>query len=621
MNMRNSGGSKPDAAGPANKVAPAAPALPGASLLVPSEASRLLAERVRAEQRLVTRLLAAQPPAGGQPTPGKAERRRMATELVKKARSLLQSGVPLRAIVLLRQASAADPENAEAPFLLGTALMACGRPCEALPVFEHAVTVNRASARAFHGLGGALHALGLDDAAIAAYQRAAELAPRMVDAHFQLGRLLDRASRTAEAQASYRRAAVAGRNTVAGSICEAVLQIVAGKFAAAADVLRQALAREPGNGFAALVLAQTLANLGEIDAAIAQYARVLKQHPQSIDILVGVWVGLPLIKKLTEADRPMIADMLAYVRQPRVGQLMRMAVHFALGKAFDDLRDYEQAMHHYDTGNEIRHRLWPFEREKYARETDARIRDYTPQFFAAHAGDGVVDETPVLVIGMPRSGTTLVEQVLSSHALIAGAGELGFWVDEARRIGPGSVSSIDATEARRLANDYLAVLRRVSPTAARVTDKMPFNFQHVGLIRHAFPKARFIHCRRNPLDTCLSIYFTNFDRMRGFVADRGDLVFFYKQYLGVMEHWRATLPPDCFIEVDYDAMVGDPEPQARRLIEFCGLDWDPACLRPQENRRSVDTASLWQVRQPIYRTSLERWRRYEPWLGSLRELM
>jgi hypothetical protein len=223
---------------------------------------------------------------------------------------------------------------------------------------------------------------------------------------------------------------------------------------------------------------------------------------------------------------------------------------------------------------------------------------------------------------MPRSGTTLVEQILSSHPRIAGAGELPFWRQQAIALDevdhPGT---IDEAASRRIAGEYLAVLRHSSAMAARITDKMPFNFLWIGLIRLVFPHARFIHCRRHPVDTCLSIYCTSLESIRGFAGDRDDLVFFYREYTRLMDHWRAVLPIDRFIEVDYESLTADLENQARRLIAFCGLEWDAACLRPEQNSRTVQTASKWQARQPIYRSSVERWRSYEPWLGSLRDLM
>lgn len=173
---------------------------------------------------------------------------------------------------------------------------------------------------------------------------------------------------------------------------------------------------------------------------------------------------------------------------------------------------------------------------------------------------------------------------------------------------------------RQTARDCLATLRAVAPDAARVTDKNPFNFLRAGAIHLTFPRAVIIHCRRDAIDTCLSVFSTYFRWRPDFSTNREDLVFYYRQYLRLMAHWRAMLPPARFVEVDYEALVGNPEAEARRLIAACGLDWQPQCLRPQDNKRVVRSASRWQARQPIHRGAVGRWRRYEPWIGSLREL-
>ena len=227
---------------------------------------------------------------------------------------------------------------------------------------------------------------------------------------------------------------------------------------------------------------------------------------------------------------------------------------------------------------------------------------------------------PFSLSACPAPDRTLTEQILSSHPEIAAGGELGFW--GAAEIQNRDLSNLAAGSetVRRLADDYLATLRAFGPEAKRVTDKALANFFHLGVIRRVFPNATLIHCRRDPIDTALSIFTTNFETNFDYASDRGDLVFYYRQHQQLMEHWRSVLPPDRFVEVDYEAVVADPEPHARRLIAACGLEWNDACLEPHRNPRRINTASVWQARQPIYRTSVERWRRYEPWLGELREL-
>jgi hypothetical protein len=222
---------------------------------------------------------------------------------------------------------------------------------------------------------------------------------------------------------------------------------------------------------------------------------------------------------------------------------------------------------------------------------------------------------------MPRSGTTLVEQIVSSHPEVGAAGELNFWNErgaEWHRSGPASTKSPFLAKA---AEDYLNLLRTIAPKSARVTDKMPFNFLWAGLIHLAFPRAIFIHCRRAPVDTAVSIHQSHFHPGLAFPTGGAELVAYFRQYQRLIDCWRKVLPPDRFIEVDYEELTRSPEPEIRRIIAACGLTWHDACLRPECNPRAVKTPSKWQTRQPIYRTSVARWRRYEPWLGPLQALV
>jgi len=227
----------------------------------------------------------------------------------------------------------------------------------------------------------------------------------------------------------------------------------------------------------------------------------------------------------------------------------------------------------------------------------------------------------VLITGMPRSGTTLVEQIISMHPEVGAGDELHFWNQRGGEWHRSGGATDDKTFLAKAAADYLAVLRSVARTAARVTDKMPFNFLWAGLIHLAFPRAAIIHCRRAAIDTALSIHQTHFRPDLAFPTGGAELVAYFRDYQRLTDHWRNVLPADRFIEVDYEEMTRAPEPVIRRIIMGCGLAWHDECLRPESNLRAVKTPSKWQARQPIYRTSVARWRRYEPWLGSLRALV
>jgi hypothetical protein len=336
---------------------------------------------------------------------------------------------------------------------------------------------------------------------------------------------------------------------------------------------------------------------------------------------------------MTEADRPLVERMRRLLERADLNPIQRGTVHFGLGKAFDDLGDAAEAMRHFEAGNRLASGSRRLNRTGLVEYYDSLIADFSAEALARAERPGTTalpgGDLPVLIVGMPRSGTTLTEQILSSHPSVAAGGELRFWgrqvippaadpFGRAERL-PLRLGSVEADDLSRAAGEYRAVLRAIGPEALRVTDKEPHNFEQLGVIWKAWPDARVIHCRRRPIDICLSIYFNFFNGKMAW--DRADLVFQYRQYERLMEHWRNVLPADFFTEVEYETLVADREAETRRLVAFCGLEWDDACLAPERNARRIKTASLWQARQPVYRTSLERWRRYEPWLGELRELL
>jgi Sulfotransferase family len=278
------------------------------------------------------------------------------------------------------------------------------------------------------------------------------------------------------------------------------------------------------------------------------------------------------------------------------------------------------AMQHFDAADDVRRASAPFDSAAFSVEIDRMIARCTPELIARAPELGNQDATPVLIVGMPRSGTTLVEQIVSMHPEVGAGGELNFWNErgaEWHRSGAGNEKQF----LTKAAADYLVVLRAIAPTAARVTDKMPFNFLWAGLIQLAFPCATIIHCRRAAIDTALSIHQTHFHPILAFPTGGAELVEYFGSYQRLIDHWRSLLPADRFIEVDYEDLTHAPEAVIRRIIAACRLPWDDACLRPESNPRAVKTPSKWQTRQPIYRTSVERWRRYEPWLGPLRALV
>jgi tetratricopeptide (TPR) repeat protein len=449
--------------------------------------------------------------------------------------------------------------------------------------------------------------------AMVAYEVAAAELP---EARSQLARVLSGLGLVDQAIVHFRAAAGPAPTTARRRMDLALALVLEGNNDEAKVLLGEVLISDPDLEQAHALLGRILTEAGDFTGAAGYFERALELEPAH----AGMYYDLVRARKLTEADRPLLRRMIAAAPSVTLAT-HNIKLNLAIAKAFDDLADYGQAMRYIGKASAVRKSIIPFDRRACAADISALIDLFSADFLARHAPGGNASEKPVLIVGMPRSGTTLCEQILSSHSQVVGAGELRFWSQREplfkHRRDDGKIDA-----ARRSASeDYLRVLGALAPDAARVIDKNPFNFLSLGLFHIAFPQARIIHCRRHPVDTALSILSTHIRTRGGFPADLDDMVFYYRQYARLMAHWRASLPPDRFIEVDYEAMVADPETETRARVRALGLDWEDACLRPEHNQRAVRTSSQWQVRQPIYTSSSERWRRYEPWLGPLRDLL
>ena len=528
---------------------------------------------------------------------------------IPEARRLREAGRLDEAVAALQKGLRETPYDPLVYNELGGLCLETDRVEPALDGFERAIGLNPNFAVAHYNRGAALERLGRPADAAAALRRAIALKPDLGGAYSRLGNLLQAEGNEAEAQECFRRAAELATNPADRDLEEAKLLLGDGRAAEAEPRLRNVVALDPGNSLAHAMLGDLLGQAGRFDEAAALLRRATEIDPDRI----GAWHNLAILRKISAADRPLVDRLTAMLEEPRRTDFERTLLNFALGKAHDDLGEYERAIGHFDQGNALEKKKLDFDRADLAAGVDRLIATFTPEFLARNREVGTASDLPVLILGMPRSGTTLVEQIVSAHPKVAGGGELPFWGDHQQTSG-------GAAAIRQFAADYLDLLRRIGPQAVRVTDKTPFNFFVLGMIQLGLPRARVIHCRRDPIDTCLSIYFTRFAKPQVFAYDRGDLVFYYRQYQRLMAHWRAVLPPATMLEVDYEVLTADPETQSRRIVDFCGLDWDDSCSAPERNRRVVQTASVWQARQPIYRSSVARWQRYAPWLGELRDL-
>jgi tetratricopeptide (TPR) repeat protein len=540
-----------------------------------------------------------------------------AARLLGMAAGSLRAGRPAEAIVPLQIASQLLPGNAAVLHDLGLACLECNRLGEAIAALQTAIGIDGNFADAHLRLGIAFEASGAFAPALEAYRRAAHSPAAAADASYRSGNLLDSLCRTADAVDAFGRAAAAAPGTVLGCIASARALLALGREPEAQRLLRIALAREPENPAVLDLLGNTLAAIGRFEEARACFLHAIERAPW----LAGSYYEVARCCRIGQHDLALIDRMRSALQLPRLEPSQRARLHLALGKAAEDLGDHEEAMRQFDAAERVRNEVVRFDPAAFEARVDRMIHLFTPPAIARAAKTSGSDPTPLLIVGMPRSGTTLVEQILSAHAQVGAGEELPFWNEHGSDWERTEAGEPSADALATLALEYLRTLRRIAPRSERVTDKMPLNFQWAGLVHAALPRATIIHCRRSPIDTALSIHQTHFNHRMSFPTGGTALVGYMRAYERLCAHWRSVLPPERFLEIEYESLVSDPETVTRRMIAACGLEWDAACLRPERNERAVRTASKWQARQPIYRTAVARWRAYEAWLGPLRDLL
>lgn len=514
-----------------------------------------------------------------------------------------------------------QPNEAWASIQLGTCLTLSGRAAEAEPVLRRAVQLAPKLAESHEALGITLKELGDMSGAADAFQAVWDLNPASESAGVRVAETLFESERYAQAEAAGRKLVAAFPNSSQAHSVLARSLIRLEEAESALSHAETAAALAPRDAMTVATFGIALESVGRMPEASVQFERAIDLDPQ----MASAYCSLAYSRKITQADAPLLTRMEG-LKKEFAGSWAHLA-HFsyALGKARQDLGEYELAMAQFDEANRATYRLrygdQPFDRKAYAASIDVILQIFTKEFLREHAAGGDDSALPIFIVGMMRCGTTLAEQILSSHSQVAGGGERNFWLEHRNEPMSAGGSAVDEKVLGNLARRYLAELRAVSPEAERVVDKMPINYALLGLIHLALPNARIVHLRRHPVDTSLSIYTTpNRSRLQ-WSNDKANIVFAYRQYERFMRHWSAVLPENRLLDVSYEQLVEDREATTRRMVEFCGLEWEEACLFPERNSRSVFTPSVWQVRQPVYSSSVGRWRKYEPWLGPLAELL
>lgn len=567
---------------------------------------------------------------------------------------LSRQGKHEEAIPLLNQAAARSPCSFEAHYWLATALRRSGRSAEAVAPARNAVNVHPRDPQAKQLLGLCLLEVQDWPAAAIQLEQAAKLAPEVASTHFSLGCVYEEIGRLDEASRCFRRTITLNPAHVQ-ALCRLGQSLIQDlDYPSALDLAERALAVEPDSPAGHTLMAGALAGLNRAEGAHRHALRVVELEPSKAGSLVLLgstlqslgemeeaeasfscaitmdsresyaYYGLVRAHKVQEDDRPLVEKMEDVLSDPSLPRQRHRDLEYALGKAYSDLCEYQESMRHYDEANGLTHELrfgdQGFDRKLCTAETDFAIRVFGKEF-VKERGDAPPGPVPIFIVGMMRSGTTLVEQILSCHPSVGAGGEQRFWMDKRSKVMDAPGDRVNRQRLQKAAEAHIRLLAEAAPGKECVVNKMPGNYLHLGLMFAALPHAPIIHVRRRPIDTCLSIWMTYNSTAVAFANVKSDLVFAYREYQRLMAHWREVLPPEAMLEIDYEDLVSDPEPITRQMVAFSGLEWDDRCLRPEDNTRVVTTPSNWQVRQPIYKSAVNRWRPYEPWLGELAELL
>jgi tetratricopeptide (TPR) repeat protein len=567
---------------------------------------------------------------------------------------LQEAGKLEESLSCLERVVALQPDYAEAHNNLANTCRRLGRLDRAETHYARALALNPSSAKVHNNLATLLTYRGQYHRAATEARRAIDLNPRLADAYINLA-AAEAARGNHGDSLRWLDALLAFAPADSGGLAARALALKQfDRLDAALDSAKRSVAAQPMNAAAHDALGQVLQAQNRFDEALAAFDKaaalpstiaedarvnravllmetgrndealaaidaVLSAYPRS----ASAWFSRGDLKTFT-ADDPDIPRMERLLQPDGVQSFNdRMSLHFALGKAYLDAGEGARAFQHLGAGNRMKRSTFVFDAAVADDWMKRTANTFSPALFERFARAGAGSALPVFVVGIPRSGTTLVEQILASHPQVYGAGELSAVQRLADGIAdyPAGVERLTRSDVARLGGDYLARVEHLADGRRYLVDKMPANFLHLGLIRVIQPNARIIHCRRDPVDTCLSCYAKLFASEQTFAYDLGELGRFHRSYQALMDHWRTVFADDRFIEVDYEAIVDDLESQARRLVDFLGLPWHDACLRYHENNRPVRTASVNQVRQPIYKTSVGRWKRYAAHLAPLLEVL
>lgn len=519
-----------------------------------------------------------------------------------------------------------EPEHAQALQLLALIIKAKGDNSQALALMHKSLAIEPDQPSAWFNLGNAYAEAQQFDAAYEAYKEAMVRDPHNAEVHFGIGMMCRQLRSFKEAEAAFKvvlliqpQHAEAWRNL-------GMVYKVQGQSVAALRAYAKALELDAGNPVLHANVGNTFRSMGKWEEAEAAYGEAIRLKPDFAE----AHRFLAQTKHYAYSADSHIAHMEQLVSQHILPDSERVQLCFALAKAYQDVGNVVKSWEFLKQGNQLKRQEYVYNSHDVEQWFSAIMEAYPKQMVSREEGEGRLDNTPIFIVGMPRSGTSLVEQIIASHHDVHGAGELEelpmlvqrVWPRWYGDVYPEAAQHMGAHHKLQLAGEYLRMVRQYLPSdKSRVTDKMPGNFRFVGLIHQLLPHAKIIHCVRDPMDTCVSIYRHYFSGAHPYAYDLQELGRYYRCYQRLMEHWRAVLPEGVMLDVPYEGLVSDQQFHTRRLLDFCDLSWDDACLAFHETERPVYTASARQVRQPIYTQAIGKWHNEADYLQPLLDVL
>lgn len=516
-----------------------------------------------------------------------------------------------------RKLTKLSPSDEKAWHNLGHALVQLENTDEAVEAFRQAASLSKSDSAPYTDLAVRLIHRGQPgdmEEAVGCSKKAISLSPNKADGYNNLAVALGLLQRRDEAVRAAQMAIQLSPQASQPWLNLARIHVLSGDVDSALKAYEKGAELAPDVDLFYSSVANTLTMVGKFDDAMAFFKLVYERNPKDLGAL-GRFIRY---HKFHGVQDQLLVKARASVDASKDEDAGVVVLCFTLGMILDKMGQYAQAFDYYARGNRIRAQDLQFDRESNSRHIDSIIQKYGASTIVSLRVFGNPSEAPIIIVGMPRSGTTLTEQIIAAHPMVAGGGERDFWY-KADSLETALDKNLLASIGKACLNDMASIPN--ADKALKMTDKLPDNFMRVGLIHTVFPNARIIHVRRHPVDNCLSIFFQNFGAHHPYAYGLEDLAHYRRGYERLMHHWREVMPANRYFEFNYEDLVADQEGMSRKLIEFCGLPWDDTCLNYHQNEQTIRTASLWQVRQKIYTTSVERWRYYEPYIKPLMALL